>query len=95
MTDKDVNTTEFAFPSRDWNGEWRGPSANHGMTLRDYFAAKAPMDKVNFDSPNLAAEFAGLDSVPHDMDGMARMSATIQAKLAYMWADALLAERDK
>ncbi len=30
-----------AFPSPDWNGSWQGPEADHGMSLRDYFAAHA------------------------------------------------------
>lgn len=30
-----------AFPSPDWNGSWQGPDANHGMSLRDWFAGQA------------------------------------------------------
>lgn len=30
-----------AFPSPDWNGDWKGPHAFHGMSLRDYFAGQA------------------------------------------------------
>ncbi len=30
-----------AYPSPDWNGDWKGPDANHGMALRDYFAIHA------------------------------------------------------
>ncbi|MBC8719327.1 hypothetical protein [Ochrobactrum sp. Marseille-Q0166] len=36
-----ANTGGNAFPSPDWNGDWKGPEASHGMTLRDHFAGQA------------------------------------------------------
>lgn len=36
-----LTMNERAFPSPDWNGNWSGLDANHGMTLRDWFAGQA------------------------------------------------------
>ena len=76
--------------SRDTGGpafpHWDGPSGNcfNGMTLRDYFAAKAMQSLVNglSDSDRTAV----LDGVL----GFARISAT-----AYCAADAMLKARDQ
>jgi len=37
----DKQTGGAAFPSPDFSGSWEGPYANHGMSLRDHFAAQA------------------------------------------------------
>lgn len=42
-----VNTGGNAFPSPDWNGDWKGPDASHGMTLRDHFAGQALQGMLN------------------------------------------------
>lgn len=79
-----------AFPSPlEWreteNAEGRTgvfDNAHDGMTLRDYFAARALTGAVH-----LAALSFGQDESEPDDDGIARY--------AYRLADAMLAERDR
>lgn len=67
-----------------------------GMTLRDYFAGQATQSRVDFPNTKKAAEFAGMaEPDDGDVEAYARLSAAIQAKLAYIYADAMLAERSK
>ncbi len=78
-----VNTGGNAFPSPDWNGDWKGPDANHGMTLRDYFAGQA-----------LTGLIGGSH---HEMATVAEMNNTtiikVAGSLAYAYADAMIAAR--
>lgn len=53
-----------------------------GMTLRDYFAAKAMQAYLSRD-------------IPHEMIARGKGSTAIYAGWFYAWADAMLAERDK
>ncbi len=57
-------------------------SADPGMTLRDYFAAKALVGMLANDGPE--PSFPSFDKLAASM-----------AEVAYQYADAMLAERDK
>ena len=84
MSDK-KKSKESAFPSTQPSfGEWRV-----GMTLRDYFAAKAMQSTLLASMTNdcVATVLAG--------DGTPGYAATETAKLAYLLADAMLRERAK
>jgi len=95
MTDETKNDGGPAFPS-ECEGHGNPQYHSPGMTLRDYFAVHAPNGPVTFPTTADAAKFVGIESPdPYDVEGVARMSAAIQVKLAYMYADAMLAERSK
>jgi hypothetical protein len=67
-----------------------------GKTLRDEFAMAAPRERVDFPDVRAAADFVGVtEPVAGDFVALARLSAAVQAKLAYIYADAMLAERQK
>ena len=74
MTDE-IKTGGLAFPFNDIGGD-----CDPGMTLRDYFAAKA-----------MAALISRYDSVNIDKEGVAEEIANSANKLA----DAMLAARSK
>ena len=69
------NTGGPAFPVG--SGDMRDPT---GMTLRDYFAAKA---------------MQGLIASPRGTPNGADATDTYYAEMAYIMADAMLAEREK
>ena len=71
-----------AFPTTDYYDE-RPIGSGAGMTLRDYFAAKA-MQAICGNNETLRA-ILNLSNEP----------ATAAANLAYQWADAMLEERAK
>ena len=69
----------------------------NGMTLWDWYAAHAPEDGVNFNSPESAAEATGI-SVPEDTNdtlAMVEFAAAVKAWIDGKYADAMLAERAK
>jgi hypothetical protein len=66
-----TNTGEPAFPTPD--------NADEGMTLRDYFAAKA---------------MQGLIAASGDAEGTVDYKEAAVAKCAYMMADAMLKARE-
>jgi len=79
-----------AFPETQYTGNTdRRPGATTpGMTLRDYFAAKAlPVVLETMPSP---PEMKGVDP-----EKLAEAIASVTARWAYAMADALLAERAK
>ena len=63
-----------------------------GMTLRDYFAAKAPLDSLKFASEEAAAKFAGM-SVPTTDEELVVVGFACSARAAYIYADAMLKAR--
>ena len=71
-----TNPNDAAFPTETGRG-W-----HHGMTLRDYFAAKA---------------LQGMVSVVQIQDGLGRKTITMEnvANASYEWADAMLQARQK
>lgn len=80
---KPENPLAFPVPenvSINYNENGQSVGANTGMTLRDYFAAKA-LQGLLASNPVFNTEF-----VNHAQSG---------AKMAYNWADAMLAERSK
>jgi len=97
MSDKDDGGPAFPLPISV------GPSgdvyhaaawASGGMSLRDYFAAHAPQHRVEFDTIDQMLDFLGTKNVtPGGMVGNAIDAAKVQAKLAYIYADAMLAAR--
>jgi len=62
---------------------WRNPVISGGMTLRDYFAAKA-----------LQSLIAKYDKVECEEGGALPDYAKANVTGAYMYADAMLAERE-
>lgn len=76
----DIDTSGPAFPSPDLGEfDFGRRSAYPGMSLRDYFAAKAMQ--------SLILEGAGFNADPNQIEPM---TAT-----AYDWADAMLKARSK
>ena len=75
MTDK----TTPAFPSPRWEG-WGSPQ--EGMTLRDYFAAKAMLGGINL-IPHMATPKVD-KTIPQ-----------IISEMAYEYADAMLKAREE
>jgi hypothetical protein len=71
----------FAFPDTQPLNEY----AEHGMTLRDYFAAKAMQSFMEW----------ALDQESFPGYGSAEACAAAYAKHSYAIADAMLAERAK
>jgi hypothetical protein len=92
------DTGGAAFPVIDGiEKDFRGrlaPEYTAGMTLRDYFAAKAPAAPEGWVSTQLSVDKS---RNPHNDDYRPRRRSEleIRAAYAYQWADALLAERAK
>lgn len=70
-----------------------------GMTLRDYFAAQADVSDYKMSDTSKLCAFVGEPEPDRDEpDYIAKMivvSTKAAAKLRYMLADAMIAERDK
>ena len=76
------------------SGDMRDPT---GMTLWDWYAAHAPEDGTNFNSPESAAGVTGIP-VPEDTNdtlAMVEFAAAVKAWIDGKHADAMLAERAK
>lgn len=82
-TDRDVN-----FTSAD--------KTHPGMTLRDYFAIHSYIADTKFPNLEIAAKFLG-EPVPDDRDFIAvvNFGARLAARLRYIAADAMIAERER
>jgi hypothetical protein len=68
---------------------------NQGMTLRDWFAGKAPAQEIESMIPvtvGECAKFIGMDAADY-IGG--EYWQEVLAKARYQWADAMLAERAK
>lgn len=84
-----INTGGPAFPAVQWETDDDGnlcPQQTKGMTLRDYFAAKAS------DADIMAMQ----NKVPREVDGVTYtdLPPNWRQTARYMHADAMLAERD-
>lgn len=71
----------YAFPVPEENYLSDGTYSNPGMSLRDYFAAKAMQSAL------VGAKAGSEENLPEMM--------RIVSRLAYMTADAMIAERNK
>ena len=80
MTTKDTSGPAFPIPLNKGQS-WHGMAPCDGMTLRDYFAAKAMQSLI--DSSRYSGVI-GLNCYEHTLSA-----------LAYKQADAMLAERNK
>lgn len=70
--------------------------AEAGMSLRDYAAINLAEMDVKFDGLESAAKSLGLTApAEDDMPGIIRFAFEIEARMRYMRADAMLAERAK
>lgn len=67
---------------------------HNGMTLRDYFAAKAPLHDLKFQSTEAAARFCGLP-MPLTDDDLVVVAMSCAAKASYIFADAMLKARQQ
>lgn len=67
-----------------------------GMTLRDWFAGHFDSTDFTFNNLECAAKFAGLP-VPQsgDDEALLELGIAVKARLHFMFADAMLAERSK
>ena len=65
-----------------------------GMTLRDYFASKAPLHDLKFESTDAAAKYARMP-IPTTTEELVDVAMTCAAKASYAYADAMLKERAK
>ena len=90
--------------SQENNGGTAFPRDNlshgtEGMSFRDYAGIHSDVSGTDFGSMENLAEFAGVsrDDVPSsdDLEGLIKLSAQAIAKLRYINADAMLAEREK
>ena len=86
-----TNTGGPAFPSSEWDGDYQRTFSTGGMTLRDYFAAKA---LVGLMSTERANEYVDEDGVFSDEDGTLFVHTKFLAEEAYMIADAMIAARE-
>ena len=75
----------------------RGMAASgEGMSLRDWFAGRYHGDEVVFNTNSEVEEFMGEPVPPRsDQAGYLTYFARVRGRLAYMHADAMLAERDR
>ena len=69
-------------------------AANQGMTLRDYFASKAPLHDLKLGGADAAAEYARMP-IPTTTEELMAVAMTCAAKASYAYADAMLKERAK
>ncbi|MGX1786814.1 hypothetical protein ACWIGM_08765 [Bosea sp. NPDC055332] len=70
-------------------------SHSGGMSLRDYAAIHADVDGIQFPSWRAAAAFVGAEAPDEsDFAGLLALTARTQAKLRYLYADAMLAARE-
>ncbi len=71
-----------------------GRDVSSGMSLRDYFAAHADIADYKIGSLERAAAFVGIEAPQaDDVEALMYLGAALQAKLRYMFADAMLAAR--
>lgn len=82
-----INDGGPAFPSTRKVGSVE--LADGGMTLRDYFAAKAPVDF------GMVAALWGDDQISLHDDRTRAAFIAVWAMLRYEWADAMLAASEK
>lgn len=68
-----------------------------GMSLRDYAAIHADLDKLEFATLDSLLEFVGADAPQHDltMGELIELSAKAAAKVRYAYADAMIAAREE
>jgi hypothetical protein len=81
------NKVHYAFPHEDGQFEGDNDAGDHGMTLRDYFAAKAMQAMVSSPDMFLTTGREGKNLGLEPGDAVARA--------AYEIANSMLAERDK
>lgn len=89
--------TEYAFPCiHEIDGNWqKEPSEEHrGMSLRDYFAAHAPLHDLKFASTEAAAKFVGCE-VPTTDEALVVVAMKAAAKASRIFADAMIEELKK
>lgn len=86
-----TNTGGPAFPYPFYDEKGHCIDGIEGMTLRDYFAAKA---MVGLMSTERANEYVDEDGVFSDEDGTLFVHTRFLAEEAYMIADAMIAARE-
>lgn len=86
---------EQAYPAA-WGNPEQGGDYVPGMSLRDYFAANAPDELLQFNNPEDAAAFVGRELPAYDdVQANVELSMALLAKARFMYADAMLKERNK
>ncbi|MEZ0212477.1 MAG: hypothetical protein ACAH27_05935 [Xanthobacteraceae bacterium] len=65
--------------------------------LRDWFASTADVSRVKFPNPAEACRFVGIENPPKHLTtgAWAVITAKVHARLRYMHADAMMAERKR
>jgi len=89
-----TNTGGSAFPFK-YQGPTTAPEIYYGMTLRDYFAAKAPKEIFDVSLAH-AKQLVGRECPIYieDPKGFAEFWADCRAVLRYIEADAMLKARE-
>lgn len=83
-----------AFPVIFEHDEGRCVSEQEGMSLRDYFAAHAPLHDLKFASTKTAAKFVGCE-VPKTDEAVVVVAMKAAAKASRIFADAMIEELKK
>lgn len=81
---------QSAFPTAQYADGVRPSGFDNGMTLRDYFAAKA-MEKL---MGKMHDSIFKILKKSYEHDDAIEMSKSIIADTAYEWADAMMKERE-
>jgi hypothetical protein len=90
------NADKPAFPG-SYTGNNGMPVWSDGMTLRDYFAAKADLSKFEVNSTSDAEFLVGRPMPDRSATGyqQVKWQADLVAAIRYMMADAMLAAREQ
>lgn len=90
----EINTGGSAFPTTQYSQHIRPTGYAQGMTLRDYFAAKA-VQAIIAKNPPLTQFEMGDGSLAGPTDNQLESLSNAVADGAYSYADAMLAAREK
>lgn len=85
-----------AFPNLKANDSGPRDARNAGMSLRDWFASNADVSGISFANSAEGAIWMGEPCPgPEDFDALIGLNARLIARLKYIMADAMLAERER
>jgi len=80
----------FPYREQDGNGQYRD---HFGMTLRDYFAAAAPLEEAEAYCGTTIASICDFLGISEDQYKAKVHYGKAMTRARYMWADAMLAAR--
>jgi len=95
MTDRQINDGGPAFPVWELNGKDQPEMTGFGLSVRDYFAAKAMAALILISEPASKGWPSTVAHWANQVQGHSQMSGPdIVAHVAYMMADAMLRVRE-